>query len=208
MARTGRRAGAGNTREAILAAARAAFAESGYNGATVRGIAAAAKVDPALIHHYFGTKEALFVAAMELPVDPAVELPRVLAGGLEDGGERIVRFFLGIWERPAARDRLLGMLRGAMTHEVAAAMLRGFVDRAVVSVVAKAIDRPDARLRATLIGSQLVGLAVVRYVVRLEPLASADPDKVVAALAPTIQRYLTGELDQSGERSGPTAPAH
>lgn len=194
MARTGRRTGAGASREAILAAAREIFGAAGYAGATIRAIAGRAGVDPALVHHYFGTKDKLFVAAMDLPVNPAVALPGLLEGDLDRAGERIVSFFLEVWERPAARNRVLGMLRAAMTHDAAATLLREFVDRAIVRVLADHLDRPDARLRATLIGSQLIGLGIIRYVVRVEPLASADPETVVAAVAPTVQRYLTGDV--------------
>jgi AcrR family transcriptional regulator len=190
----GRRPGASSSRDDVLAAARAEFAASGYEGATMRAIARRAGVDPALVSHHFGSKEGLFAAAVELPFDPAAVLPRVVAGDLDGLGERLVRFFLAVWEDPAGRQRFAAVLRGAVTHERSAELLRGFVTTEVVGRVAAALDVPDAPLRASLVGSQLVGLAMVRYVVGVPPLAGADLEQVVAAVAPTVQRYLTGDL--------------
>lgn len=194
MVRTGRRPGVSGSREAILAAARSSFADHGYDGTTIRGIARAAGVDPALVRHFFGTKEELFAAALEFPFDPGVVLPSVLGGGLSGAGERLVRFLVTTLETPAGRAPFLAILRSAVRYERAATLLRGFVGREVVARVARQVTLPDPELRATLVGSQLVGLVMVRYVVRVEPLASADPETVVQAVAPTIQRYLTGDL--------------
>ena len=202
MARTGRRPGASGTRAAILDAARASFAERGLSGTSVRAVAARAGVDPALVHHYFGTKSGLFAAAMELPLDPAAVVPVLLEPGLDGLGERLVRFFLRVWDEPGPRARIQAILRSALTEEAAAALLREFVTREVLGRVAAAIDADDAPLRASLAGTQLVGLGLLRYIVRVEPLASADADTVVAAIAPTLQRYLTGEL------AGPTSDSH
>ncbi|MBE2315394.1 TetR family transcriptional regulator [Solirubrobacter sp. CPCC 204708] len=198
MARTGRRRGESGTREAILDAARACFAERGFSTTSVRSIAAAAGVDPALVHHYFGTKGELFAAAMELPLDPGAAVPALLEPGIDGLGERLVRFFLGVWDEPAARQRVQAVLRSALTEEAAAALLRDFVTTQVLGRVAAALGTPDGELRASLVGSQLVGLGLLRYLVRVEPLASADEDTVVAAVAPTIQRYLTGDMHQPG----------
>jgi AcrR family transcriptional regulator len=194
MARTGRRPAGADTREAILAAARTGFAEHGFAQTSVRAVAARAGVDPALVHHYFGTKDGLFAAAMELPIDPAAVLPVLLEPGIDDLGERLVRFFLDVWDEPASRERIQAILRSALAHEAAAALLRDAVTRQIIGRVAEAVDAPDPHLRASLVGSQLVGLGLLRYLVRVEPLASADNEAVVAAVAPTIQRYLTGEL--------------
>ena len=194
MARTGRRPGDSGTREAILDAARDTFADKGFAAASVRAIATRAEVDAALVHHYFGTKTDLFVAAMELPFDPATVVPALLEPGIDGLGERIVRFFLGVWSQPVPRSRIQAILRSALTEEAGAALLRDFVTTEVLGRVAAALGTPDAELRATLVGTQLVGLGVLRYIVRVEPLASADADAVVAAVAPTIQRYLAGDL--------------
>jgi AcrR family transcriptional regulator len=194
MARTGRRPGESGTQQAILDAARAAFTETGYDGATLRGIARSAGVDPALVHHYFGSKEQLFVAAMNIPFDPGQIFPALLAPGVDGLGERIVRTFLTIWDSPDLVNPFLGLLRGAMTHEKSAAMLREFIGQAVIGRLTTALDVDQPRLRATLIGSHLFGLAFGRYIIRIEPLASAGTEEVVAAVAPALQRYLTGDL--------------
>ncbi|MDP8971234.1 MAG: TetR family transcriptional regulator [Actinomycetota bacterium] len=192
--RTGRRPGDSGAREAILLAARERFAEAGYRGASIRSIAAQARVDPALVHHYFGTKRDLFVTALELPVDPAVIVEILTSGSAEQVGERIVRTFLAIWEHPQARDRMRMLLRSAVTDDQAARMLREFVFDTVLGPVVGTLgsDHPD--LRMSLAASQMIGLALLRFVIGVEPLASASHDQIVAAYAPTIQRYLTGDL--------------
>lgn len=191
MSPGGRRPGDSGTRDAILDAARGGFARAGYDATTIRGVAREAGVDPALVHHFFGSKEAMFAAAMALPLDPAVVVPQLLAGGTDGLGERVVRLFLGLWDAPATRTPLLGLLRSAMANEQAATMLREFLTSALLGRVAAALDLPDATLRANLVGTQMVGLAVLRYAVKVEPLASADHDTLAAAIGPTIQRYLT-----------------
>jgi AcrR family transcriptional regulator len=189
----GRRPGGGDTRGEILAAARQQFATLGYDGATIRGIARAAGVDPALVHHYFGGKEQVFVAALELPFDPTVVLPRLVSGDPAALGERFTRFFLSIWSNPGTRAPFLALLRSATTSEAAAAMLRSFVARVLLARIAAGLDDvPDRELRITLSASHLLGVALLRYVIKVEPLASATDDEVVAIVAPTIQRYLGG----------------
>lgn len=190
----GRRPGESGTREAILEAARAAFAEVGYDRATIRGIAAAAAVDPALVIHYFGSKEGLFEAALELPVRPADVFARGAAAGPDQLGATIVRTFLEAWEPPETRVRMLAMLRSAMTNETAMGMIRDLLVREVFGPITATLGVSDATLRAELVGSQLVGLAIMRFVGRIEPLASASVDELVAAVGPTVQRYLTGDI--------------
>ena len=194
MARTGRRPGVSGTREAILDAARRAFAEHGYQHATIRGVADLAGVDPALVHHYFGTKQALFVAAVQLPVNPVEQLMAVLAEDPGQAGERMVELFLSIWDHAADQSPLLALVRSAVGDEHAAAMLREFIAEEVLGQIAHRLGSPDAQLRATLVGSQIIGLAMARYIVKVEPLASAPAAQVVAAIGPTVQRYLTGDI--------------
>ena len=192
--RTGRRPGSADTRGRILGAAREAFGERGYEGTSVRGIAARAGVDAALVHHYFGTKQQLFIAASEFPVDPAELVPRMLAGPREQMGERVVRTVVGLWDRPEVRPMLLGIVRSATTDPVAAGMARRMLAEGPILALARAVDLPDAETRATLAGTQLIGLAISRYVIGLEPIASMSPDDLAAAVGPTIGRYLAGDV--------------
>jgi AcrR family transcriptional regulator len=201
MARTGRRPGVSGTREAILDAARRAFAEHGYQHATIRGVADLAGVDPALVHHYFGTKQELFVAAVQLPVNPVEQLMAVLNEDSDQAGRRMVETFLSVWDHAATQNPLLALVRSAVGDEHAAAMLREFITEEVLGQISHRLGSPDARLRATLVGSQIIGLAMARYIVKVEPLASATPAQVVAAVGPTLQRYLTGDL--AAQAGGP-----
>jgi AcrR family transcriptional regulator len=194
MARSGRRPGVSGTREAILDAARRAFAEQGYQRATIRGVAELAGVDPALVHHYFGTKQGLFVAAVQLPINPVERLSAVLAEDPELVGERMIGVFLSVWDHAANHSPLLALVRSAVGDEQAASMLREFITEEVLGQIARQLGSPDARLRATLVGSQLVGLIMTRYIIRVEPLASAPAAQVAAAIGPTLQRYLTGDI--------------
>jgi len=191
--RTGRRPGDVNTREAILDAARAVFHSDGYDAATIRGIASHAGVDPALVHHYFGTKRGLFVTAMRLPVDPAQLVQLLLEGDPRSLGLRIARLFFAIWEGTDINP-FVALIRSATSHDDAARMLRELVTQEIIGPVAAHIGRPDAELRATLVGTQMVGIVMMRYILRLEPMASADPEQLIEAVAPTIQRYLTADL--------------
>ncbi|WP_436500768.1 TetR family transcriptional regulator [Actinokineospora sp. HUAS TT18] len=190
MAKTGRRPGQTETRAHILAAARSQFGALGYGGATIRGIAAEAEVNPALIHHFFGTKEQVFVAALNLPVNPTVMVETVLDGPRAEAGARMVRLFLGLWSAPEPTTAFLALIRSVSTSEQAASMMRQFLEKAVLSKVADGLGVP--RLRMTALASQLVGLAMVRYVVGVEPMASASDDEVVALVGPVIQHYLDG----------------
>ena len=189
----GRRPGPVDTRGEVLAAAREAFGSKGYDATTVRGIARAAGVDPALVHHYFGGKDGIFAAAMQLPLDPSDVVPQAVDGPLDELGERLVRLLLKVWGNEVTRAPLLALLRSATSSKRAAEMLRGFVSSALLGRVAAQLDAPDRELRVAAAASHLVGLALLRYVVRVEPLASATDDEVVALVAPTIQRYLTAQ---------------
>ncbi|MFI7096226.1 TetR/AcrR family transcriptional regulator [Streptomyces lydicus] len=178
-------------RERILAAARTEFAERGYDRTSIRGIAKAAGVDAALVHHYFGTKEQVFGAAIELSFAPALTMPETLAGGGADVGERMARFMFGVWENPVTRQPLLAIMRSALTNDTAAAVLRGLVARRMLQRVAGELAVPDPEFRAQLAAGHLIGIAVLRYVIKMDPLASAEVEEIIAMVAPALQRYLT-----------------
>src|SRR5205807_6773925 len=167
----------------ILAAARSQFSGAGFEGTTVRGIAGEAEVDPALVMHYFGSKEAVFLAAVEFPIDPAEFIPKLLAPGLPGLGPRLVHFFITTWDSPAGSP-LLGILRSAVGNERAAGLLRDFVSREVLARLPEALELDQPELRASLAASQLLGLAILRYVVKVEPLASARPEEIAAWVGP------------------------
>jgi AcrR family transcriptional regulator len=188
----GRRPGGEDTRARILDAARDAFGERGFERTSVREVAARAGVDAALVHHYFGTKQRLFVAASEFPVDVREVVPRLLAEGREGVGARFVAFAVGLWDREDVRPLLMGIVRSATTDPQAAAMLRGMLTEGPILALAQASGRPDAAARASLAASQLVGLVMARYVVGVEPLASMPAEDVAAAVGPVIERYLFG----------------
>ncbi len=189
----GRRPGAPDTRAEILAAARALFASKGFASTTIRAIAAQAGVDPALVHHYYGSKDDLFMAALQLPVDPRKRLAPMLALGPDGAGERLLRTFLEVWDDPETQLAFLGMFRSLLEPPGERLLSEGFVP-VVLGPVGRelGVDRPE--LRMPLVASQLVGLILTRYVFRMEPLASMEPERLVATYAPTIQRYLTGDL--------------
>ena len=197
-ARTGRRTGDSGTREAILDSARLRFAEHGYDGATIRGIAAGAAVDPALVHHFYGNKEKLFAAAMRLPAVPSEVIAAALAGG--DGaspGTRLVAAVLAVWEDPAVHGVIIGLLRSAMNSEQAAGLLREFITEAILAPVralARADSPEDAAYRAGAVASQMLGLALTRYVLRVGPIATASIADLAATIGPTVERYLTGDI--------------
>ncbi len=195
MARRGRRpAGQGDTRESVLRAARELFAEVGFDRATIRAIAARAEVDPALVLHWFGTKDDLLAAALELPVDPS----RILAGLDAEshllGVEVARRVLLTFDASPEVRTRMAILLRTGLGHEHAAEALRDLIGRTVLTTLSD-VARPDDReLRATLVSSQMVGLMLGRYVLQVPGLADAPVDQVVAAVGPVLQHYLRGDL--------------
>lgn len=190
MARTGRRPGDPDTRGEVLAAARRTFADRGYHAATIRTIAAEAGVDPALVHHYFGRKDELFAAAVELPIGPEALATRVFAGGLDGAGTRLAEVFFEVWERQATRQALLTMLRGAFGTVAGAAVLREFFGQVLVQRGAAHMHGDDAALRMSLAAAHLIGIAVLRYVVGFPELRDAEPAALVALVGPRIQGYF------------------
>ncbi|WP_231104969.1 TetR/AcrR family transcriptional regulator [Haloechinothrix halophila] len=193
--RRGRRPGGSDTKGALIDAAREVFAESGYDGATVRGIAQRAGVDAAMVNHWFGSKEGLFAeAVLRLPFSPKDLVAQLLNGDQDTLGERIVRTFVTTWDE-AGGGTFAAIVRSVTSHEQAIHLLRDFFIRYIFSEVLRSTGSDQQLFRATLAASQMIGLGMVRYVVQFDPLASADIDTVVTAIAPTLQRYLTGEID-------------
>ncbi|GAB3496819.1 TetR family transcriptional regulator [Amycolatopsis cihanbeyliensis] len=193
--RRGRRPAGQDTRAALLEAARAVFAETGYEGATVRGIATRAGVDAAMVNHWFGSKEGLFAqAVLELPFNPAELLDTLLSGPVEELSERIVRTFLTRWDESGG-GMFAALVRSVAGHEQVAQVLREFFLNHLFTRLADKVGGEDAQFRATLCASQVIGMGMIRYVARFEPLASTDVETMVTAVAPTLQRYLTGPID-------------
>ena len=186
------RKGESNAREQILAAATAEFGEHGYDGTTTRGIAARAGVDPALLHHYFGTKADLFAASIDAPMRPDIAVPEILSGPREQIGERIVAYVLGLWESPTVRPRALVILRTGLGNKHAAPLLATFLRRELLEKIAASLNLPDASLRADLVASQVAGLLITRYVLQLPEIAAASVDELVTRVGPTVQQYLFG----------------
>lgn len=188
--RRGRRPAGEDTRSAILDAARAEFSAKGYDSSSLRAIARHAEVDPALIHHYFEGKAALFVESMSLPVNPSSLIDAILAGPREEVGERLAGTFFDIWDSPQGRERLVALIRSAVIQEEAARMLREFLVREVFGKVALSMKVPQPELRAGMAAAQMVGVAMMRYVIGFEPVVRASTEEMVALVGPTLQRYL------------------
>jgi AcrR family transcriptional regulator len=188
----GRRPGGPDTRGEIVRAARESFADKGFAATSIRAVARQAGVDAALVHHYFDSKDELFIEAMALPLDPRQVAAAILDGSREDLGRRIVTVFLGVWESDEGQQRMKAMLRSVVTSDEVARIMREGMTRMILEPVSHFIDVPDAKLRVGLIASHLIGMALTRYVVELEPVASADLDTLVDRIAPAIQQYVSG----------------
>ncbi len=203
--RSGRRPGPTTTREEIAEAARRQFAELGYDRATLRGIAGEAGVDAALVVRFYGSKDALFREVMALPPTVAAAIASLADGPKATIGRRLAEVIVGMLENPRSRAIVLGRIRSASSHPDAAALVRETVTRDVGRLVAAVTD-DEPETRAVLVGSQVVGLALARHVVRVEPLASLPAADVIDYIAPTLQHYLVGQLraDESRPRPRPT----
>ena len=196
MGRTGRRpqGDTGDTRTAIQAAALEQFSERGYQATTIRSIAEQAQVDPALVMHFFGSKEGLFESCVEWPFDLDEEMAAVMAAGVDRAGERLVRLFVTTWDVRSGRNTSLALLRAAMGQESAERLLREFLQTKVLMPLLEAFSMEDRELRTGLIASQLLGLGAARYLLRLDGLATLPADQLVACVGPTVQRYLNGPV--------------
>lgn len=190
MSRTGRRPGTPDTRDAILVVARRKFAARGYDATSLRSIATEARVDPALLIHYFGTKDELFAAASGLPSGLAARFGSLAALPLQDSVQAIVRTYLQLVDGDQSRNAILALVRSAVSNDKAAAMLREFLTAELLPVISRLTGHKDAPLRASLVVAHLIGIAVLRHVLRVEPLARATPDEIVALVTPAIEQYL------------------
>ena len=192
--RGGRRSGDSGTRDAVLRAARERFARDGYAGTTIRAIATMAGVDPALVIHFFGSKDALFAACIEFPQDYNELIRQMLAGDKETVGERLTRFYFEMWEDAKTGESLLAMLRSIASNQDAATMAHELISSQLVARLVEADEYDHPELRFTLASGQLFGVMFARHVVEVDPLAAVPLDDLVQQVAPSVQRYLTGEL--------------
>jgi AcrR family transcriptional regulator len=190
--RAGRRPGGPDTRGEILGAARKAFADKGFSATSIRAVAREAGVDAALVHHYFDSKDELFIEAMAIPVDPRQVAADILDGPREEIGRRIATVFLGIWESPEGQQRMTAIFRSVVTSDEVARLMREGITQMIIQPISRALDVPDAHLRVSLAATQLIGAAMARYLVGLEPVASVDLATLIDRLAPALQLHLTG----------------
>jgi AcrR family transcriptional regulator len=196
-ARTGRRSGPSDTREAILRAAREAFVAGGYGATSLRGVARGAGVDPALVVHFFGSKAGLFIAAIGWPFDPEEEMQRVVADGPASIGINVAKLFVRHWEDERERSPIVAMLHIATGEPAAADVMREYFAEHMLQPLIASIGGDQPELRAGLIAAQLLGLGLMRYVLGYEPLASAPVETVIATVADTIQRTVEQPLSMS-----------
>lgn len=207
--RTGRRPGQPQTRSEILAAARVLFAERGFAGTSIRGVAAAASVDPALVHHYYGTKEGLFRAALEMPIDPESLVEEIVSGGLADAPRRLVETFLRVWDSPVTGPAMVSFLRRVLAEQESTDLVRDFIGTTLLRTAADkllgGVDPAEAETRIGLVIAQMVGVVILRKVLVVEPMASVSPAQLTAAVAPVIAHYLHGDLRVSPAAGSPTS---
>ena len=188
----GRRPGGPDTRGEILQAARESFADKGFSATSIRAVARQAGVDAALVHHYFDSKEELFIEAMAIPVDPRRIAATIVNGPRTEIGRRIATAFLGVWESPEGQQRMKALFRSVVSSDEVARMMREGISQMIIQPVSQTLDAPDAQLRVGMVATQLVGVAIVRYLVGLEPVASVDVETLIDRLAPVLQQQLTG----------------
>lgn len=189
----GRRAGESTARDDILAAARELFSASGFDRTTMRAVAERAGVDPALISHYFGSKQGLFLAATEFPADPQEVLRPLRTCPHDEIGATALRAIITVWDSPAGTAVVARFRQAVVADEQE--LFRSLLTGVILPIVRERIGEDDAELRLGLFASQVAGIFLTRHVVALPPIATADVDRLVAAAGPTLQRYLTGPLD-------------
>jgi AcrR family transcriptional regulator len=193
MATRGRRPVGSGTREAIVEEARRQFGERGYRDVTLRAVAQGAGVDPRLVLHYFGSKQGLFAASVELPIAPEEVLPVIFAGDRGEIPERAATMLLTVMEEEAARTAFVGLLRAATSEPEAAEVIRNLLMTRLLLPIAERVGGDAPELRAALMSSQIVGLLMARSVVGLPPLARASREHLIAAIVPVLRHYLEGD---------------
>lgn len=195
--RPGRPRGTSDTRERILINARELFARNGIDKTSIRSIAAGAGVDSALVHHYFGTKEQLFAAAINIPIDPMAILVPLRDTPVDELGHVLPSILLPLWDSEMGTG-LIATMRSLLAGSDIS-LVRSFLQEVITAEVAPRVDNPpgSGRLRVQFVASQLVGVVMARYIIGLEPFASLPPQQIAKTIAPTLQRYLTGDLPPS-----------
>jgi AcrR family transcriptional regulator len=196
--RPGRPPGASDTRERILTSARELFARNGFDKTSIRAVAAGADVDPALVHHYFGTKTQLFAAAIHIPVDPMEVIGPLREVPVEQIGRTLPSLLLPLWDSELGQG-FIATLRSILAGNDVS-LVRSFLQEVIVGEVGSRVDNPvgSGRIRVQYVASQLVGVVMARYILELEPFKSLPVEQIVDTIAPNLQRYLTGELPGLG----------
>ncbi|CDO06297.1 TetR/AcrR family transcriptional regulator [Mycolicibacterium cosmeticum] len=192
--RPGRPPGASDTRERILASARELFARNGFDKTSIRAIATAAGVDGALVHHYYGTKQQLFAAAIQIPIDPMQVIGPLRETPVDEIGLMLPSLLLPLWDSEIGKG-LIATLRSILGG-ADVSLVRSFLQEVIAVEVGSRVDNPPGSgpIRVQFVASQLVGVVVARYILELEPFASLPPEAIAKTIAPNLQRYLTGEL--------------
>ncbi|OBJ19149.1 TetR family transcriptional regulator [Mycobacterium colombiense] len=192
--RRGRPVGNSGTRDRILDSARELFARNGIRNTSIRAVAAAAGVDSALVHHYFGTKEKLFAAAVHIPIDPMDIVGQLREMPVDELGYRIPSMLLPLWDSEIGAA-FIATLRSVLAGEEIS-LFRTFIEDVITVEIGPRVDNPpgSGTTRVQFVASQLVGVVMARYILRLEPFASLPPEQIARTIAPNLQRYLTGDL--------------
>ena len=193
--RPGRPPGPSDTRERILARARELFARNGIDKTSIRAVAAAAGVDPALVHHYYGTKQQLFVAAVRIPIDPMAVLGPLRETPIEEMGYKLPSLLLPLWDSELGSG-FIAVLRSILASGTEVSLIRSFIQEVIAVEVGSRVDNPPGTgmIRVQFVASQLVGVVMARYIVQLEPFRSLPVERIAKTIAPNLQRYLTGDL--------------
>jgi AcrR family transcriptional regulator len=192
--RPGRPAGTSDTRERILVSARELFSQNGIDKTSIRAVAAAAGVDPALVHHYYGTKQQLFAAAIHIPIDPMEVLKPLRETPVEEIGYTLPRVLLPLWDSELGKGfiaTIRSLLAGADVS-----LIRSFLQEVIAVEVGSRVDDPPGSgpIRVQFVASQLVGVVMARYILELDPFKSLPVEQIAETIGPNLQRYLTGDL--------------